>query len=247
VGEKSQLTISGAYLCETEVYMIVFKTTLRRIFYNPLNIFFIMLFPMIFFLLSGLGSDDPVEDVMAVSLTFGVVDQDGSALSQALVGQLETRYNVRELYEHDIAAALTESEIGWVLLIREGFGRDVLARRAPVLESYYLTITDVSALGSVTAQNITRALILLGTDDPVALAEWSEASLVEVRFFEDDNWAAITMLLGFFGFISLFTAYFIIRTLLDDKRGGMPDRLGVLPQYGKFSSMEGWRRSRRGG
>ena len=212
--------------------MIVFKTTLKRILKQPINWVFILLFPVIFnFLLSSSNSGDVsvINDVID-GISFGVVDQDGTTLSQALVKGLELRYNVQKLMEEDVAAVLTDAEVPWVLLIREGYGRDVLAGTAPALDGYSLTVSDVSALGSVSAQNLTRALLLLGTDDPDSLDAWVRSSHVDVAVLRGDSWNATETWLRFYGFVSIFTAYFIIKTLTDDKRGGMPDRLGVVPR-----------------
>ena len=212
--------------------MIIFTTTLKRILKQPINWVFILLFPVIFLgmlISTGNDSDVTTSGDATNDLSFGVVDQDETSLSQALVKGLEIRYNVRTFIEADIPAALTDSEVPWVLLIREGYANDVVGGRAPQLEGYSLTVSDVSALGSASAQNITRALLLLGTDDPDKLAAWEESSHVDVTFLRGDNWGFTVQWLGFYGFVSIFTAYFIIKTLTDDKRGGMPDRLGVIP------------------
>ena len=216
--------------------MTTFITTVKRIFKQPLNWLFIFLFPMICFLLIGMStsdSDNQVDGSMTTSLyvSFGVLDQDGSTLSQTLVNRLGMRYNLIEVSEDDITGALTNQEIPWALVIREGYEADVLAGREPKLDGYSLTVSDMSALGSVTAQNITRALIVLGAGDEQTLSDWEEASFVDTEIIQTgDNWSMISFWLGFFGFISMFTAFFITRTLMDDKRGGMPDRVGVLPQ-----------------
>ena len=211
--------------------MTIFTATLKRILKQPINWAFILLFPVIFTVLLSTGTDSDMAGTGDVTdgMSFGVVDQDGTRLSNALVKGLEIRYNIRAFIEEDIPAVLTDSEVPWVLLIREGFADDVLAARAPALEGYSLTLSDVSALGSVSAQNLTRALLLLGTDDPTKLSAWEESSRVDVTVLRGDNWRFASQWLGFYGFVAIFTAYFIIKTLTDDKRGGMPDRLGVLP------------------
>ena len=212
--------------------MTVYTTCLKRIAKRPVNWIFILLFPVIFSILiaaSMSGEAVPSDDATA-GMRFGVVDLDGTVLSNMLVDRLGMRYTVQELVEDDISAALTDSEVPWVLLIREGYGNDVLAGRAPALEGYSLTVSDVSALGRISAENITRALLLLGTDDAGALLAWDEASRVDITVLPTDNWGMIAFWFGFYGFVSVFTAYFIIKTLTDDKRGGMPDRLGVLPR-----------------
>ena len=221
--------------------MTVFITVLKRILRQPVNLAFILLFPAIFAILiavSQSGETVSNEDVTA-GMRFGVTDQDNTVLSQTLVRQLQKRYTVQLLAEEDISAALTDSEIPWALLIREGYGLDVIAGRAPVLEGYSLTVSDISALGNVSAQNITRALILLGSDDPQVLNAWEGASDVDVMVLPVDTWGATAQWFGMYGFIAIFTAFFIIRTLVEDKRRGMPDRLGVLPHTPRKIMIQG--------
>jgi len=209
--------------------MTIFLTALKRICKQPLNWVFVLLFPAIFAGLLTL-SNPGGELASHIDMCFGVADQDQSALSKTLVKQLKLRYTVVEVEQADIPAALTDADMPWALVIPAGYGRDVLAGRAPALEGYSLAVSDVSALGSVTAENITRALLVLGTDDAAALAAWEEAARVEVTpLAANAAWELAAAWMGFFGFVTLFTAYFIVKTLSDDKRGGMPDRLGVLP------------------
>jgi ABC-2 type transport system permease protein len=72
--------------------------------------------------------------------------------------------------------------------------------------------------------------MILGTNDEEILAQWAEAAQVEISYAgTGDNWNELVMWISMFGYISIFTAYFVIKTLLDDKRRGMPERVGVLP------------------
>jgi len=164
-------------------------------------------------------------------IRMGVVDQDGSALSQTLIDQLELRFSMVHFQEEDINAALTTLDVAWVLVIRDGFGQNVLNGVAPQLDSFQLTINDLAITGSNAAQNLTRALMVLGTDDPAILAHWVETSQIDIIVIGDSSvdWAAVAQLTGMYGFVAMFMAFFIIRSLMDDKLGGMPERLGVLP------------------
>ena len=221
--------------------MTIFLSVLGRIFKQPVNWVFMLIFPVI---IAGLAyvntSGDTVEnDDVTAGMRFGVTDMDDSILSRTLVEQLKKRFTIQDVSEDDIAAVLTDSEVPWVLLIRDGYGPDILAGRVPELEGYSLTISDISSLGNVSAQNITRALMLLGTEDPAILAAWEKNSAVDVTILPTDSWDNIAFWLGFYGFISLYTSYFIIKTLIDDKRRGMPDRLGVLPQSTRSVLVQG--------
>ena len=212
--------------------MIIFKMALKRVLGQPINWLFILMFPLAFMFLVSV-SDNHADETpwLAGAVTpIGVVDQDQTALSQTLIAQLDVRFPVQELYEEDIAAVLTDQEVFWVLAIREGYAANVLQGAAPALDGYSLALSDASVVANQMAQNITRALMVLGTDDPAALARWREASRVEVTVVGDgDTWAGIGQFLGMYGFIAMFAAFFIVRTLMDDKMKGMPMRLSVLP------------------
>jgi len=210
--------------------MTIFFTALRRIAGRPINWIFVLLYPAMFAALLAGSAPKSADGPANTGMYFGVADQDKTVLSKTLVNQLKMRYNVVELTEADITAALTDADIPWALLIREGYGGDVLAGRAPGLEGYSLTVSDVSALGSIYTEKITGALLLLGTDDQEILSAWEAAARVEVTVLDDGgNWERTAYWIGFYGFVSLFTAYFVVKALSDDKRGGMPDRIGVLP------------------
>jgi ABC-2 type transport system permease protein len=212
--------------------MTVYITTLKRILSNPLTWAFIVLFPFIFFLLI-LGTQS-YESSMAepsdISFKFGLVDSDESVLSKALANQLSMQYNIEEVKEPDIAATLTDQEIVWILHIREGYGESVLKGESPRLDGYSLTLSDISALGSAKAENITKSLMMLGTDNQDVISAWEETSKLNVQVLDDgDNWKGTAYWFGFFGFIAMFTAFFVVNTLTEEKLGGMPDRIGVLP------------------
>ena len=211
--------------------MTIFFTTLKRIVRQPVNWVFVLLYPAIFAALLAVNAPGKTADGPSdIDMVFGVTDQDQTTLSKTLVKQLKVRYNVVELDEADIPAALTDADIPWALLIRAGYGSDILGGRQPALEGYSLAISDVSALGGVYAENITKALMLLGSDDSEALSAWESAARVNVTILDDGgNWERTAFWIGFYGFVSLFTAYFVAKALTDDKRGGMPDRIGVLP------------------
>ncbi|MCL2108670.1 MAG: ABC transporter permease [Oscillospiraceae bacterium] len=226
--------------------LTVFAMTLRRIFKQPLNWAGILAFPIISFILISITAssvnDEQNDFLTQANVYFGVADLDKTLLSETLVTQLGLRYNLVEVNEADITASLTNDEIPWVLLIREGYESEVLRRNTDIstLESYTLSINDISLLGTATAENITRALMILGTNEPAVIEQWQESAKVEFQLTNvGEHWEAIAQWLAMFGFVCMFTAYFVIKTLLDDKRGGMPDRVGVLPISARFYLIQG--------
>ena len=214
--------------------MTIFKMAMKRIFRHPINWVFIMLFPIVFSLMITIGDNPDMDNPWMEAgsgIPMGIVDQDESVLSQALVSQLRLRFTITDLHEDEIGAALTDQGVAWVLVIRPGYGQYVRSGAPPRLDSYALTINDLAITGDRAAQNITRALMILGTDDSSTLALWAEAAAVDIAVVGDMsiNWAAISQLTGMYGFIAMFMGFFVIRTLMEDKLKGMPERLGVLP------------------
>ncbi|MCL2638744.1 MAG: ABC transporter permease [Oscillospiraceae bacterium] len=212
--------------------MIIFLGTLRRIFKQPLNWAFLLLFPFLCYVLLSITESSDSDNIAASPMRFGIVDKDNTTLSKTLANQLGLRYNVSEIEEENISAVLIDQFVPWVLVIGEGFEEDILSKNTELtsLESYSLTLTDVSELARVTTENITRALMILGSADEELISAWAQASQVEVNTTQTgDNWDYIAQWISMFGFISILTAYFVIKTLLDDKRLGMPERVGILP------------------
>ena len=206
--------------------MIIFRTTLKRVLTQPGNWVLLVIFPALFFVMIGVGSGGDVRP------SLGVVDQDNTVLSQTLIRQMDTRFIVSEVSEEDITNILTEGNLPWVLVIRDGYAENILNGNAPQLDGFALTITDVSAMGSAAAQNITRSLLMLGTDDAAVISAWEQNSILEVTTLGDaaaDNWAVVAQWFSFLGFIAIFTANSMVRALVEDKMHGMPERLGVLP------------------
>ncbi|MCL2693481.1 MAG: ABC transporter permease [Oscillospiraceae bacterium] len=223
--------------------MTTFFGTLKRIFKQPYNWVALLIFPLICFILISLttASDDS-DFVIDGSMRVGIADDDNTVLSNALAKQLSLRYNVEEVERENISAVLIDQFVPWIIAIGKGFEQDVLGRNTELttLESYSLALSDVSELGRITAGNITRALMLLGTDDEALITAWEEAAQVEIRVADvGDNWDSIAQWISMFGFISIFTAYFVIKTLLDDKFRGMPDRVGVLPVTSRRYLLQG--------
>jgi ABC-2 type transport system permease protein len=214
--------------------MITFTTTLKRIFKQSFNWGALLIFPVLCFILVSIsaGNDEASNNFADMSMRFGIVDNDNTALSKTLANQLGLRYNIDEVEQENISAVLIDQFVPWVLVIGEGFEADVLSRNTELttLESYSLTMSDVSELARITTESITRALMILGTNDEELLSAWAEAAQVEITFANvGDNWLIMVQWISMFGFISIFTAYFVIKTLLDDKLRGMPERVGVLP------------------
>jgi len=198
------------------------------------------MFPIIFAMLIPLTLGGTADEMIDGRLTLGVLDQDNSALSQMLISTLERRFDIVEISDDGISTALSEQTVPWVLAIRNGYGQNIINGIVPTLDAYSLTISDVSAFGNIMAQNTTRALMLLGSDDPIILADWETSSFVSVTVAgEVDMWGQILHFFGMYGFIAMFTASFIVKSLIDDKRNGMPERLGVLPVSARSVLMQG--------
>lgn len=218
--------------------MTIFLLTLKRIFSNKLCFAFLLIFPVAsFLLLNGSAgasrNEEDFADARVQGARFAVVDEDNTILSKALVNGLEVRYNVVMISRDEISETLIENvDISWVLKIEQGFEQDVLAQNTELttLNSYTLTMTDFAALGELSAQTIARSLMVLGTNDEATISNWQQESNVSLSFSDTGiDLRGLSQWLAMFGFISISTAYFVIRTLSEDKLQGMPDRIGALP------------------
>jgi len=214
--------------------MTVFFMAIKRILSQPVNWVFIILFPIVFSIIitSGNNYDPDNPWVESGFIPVGIVDHDNSLLSHALIRQLDLRLSTIMLDEDEISHSLTSvNNVAWILVIQSGYEENIVSGITPQLDSYSLIINDVAILADRLTENITRALMILGTNDPDTLDIWEESSRLDIHLVGDTsiNWEAISQLASMYGFIAIFMAYFIIRSLMDDKQKGMPERLGVLP------------------
>ena len=222
--------------------MLVLKMTLRRIFANKLCLLFLVLFPAVTFMLitfqTNNASFDEGDSRVFQGITIAVADNDNTAISRELIRQLDLRYVVEEISSDEINSTLSESNATpWALEIEEGFGEDVITGNTNLqtLQSRTITMTDIARLVTMQATNITRSMMLLPLtgdeqSDAQIIEDWTEATQMEISPVEVPlGWEGIAQWLSMYGFVSLLTAYFIVRTLAEDKFKGMPDRISALP------------------
>lgn len=216
--------------------MNIYLGSLKRLIKGPLNWLFILGFSALIVLaaalFSNLSSGNEDDDI-----NIGVVDMDGSILSETLVQSLETRYTVKRLNEDDdITAELSNNRVSYVLTIGEGYQSPILSGTAPELSGVALEASDVQHLVSSAAENQTRALVTLAAGVPEselkALIDiWRAQSVVHVSLVEAKaSWDSIAAWLNFYAWTGPLIALFLVRTLMQDRRGGLPERVGALPK-----------------
>ena len=210
--------------------MTVFLGCVKRIVRSPLSMIFLFIFPMMFTVLSGLvqmGSEE------SAPISIGIADMDGTALSRAVAEYMGERYKCRELAERDIEPALSEQKVSWVLKIPEGYQADLLGGRAPKLEGVSIALSDVQFLASSSAEAMTRALLALvsgagESDIDRLLLEWNPG-VTAVSVPLETAWEDVLFWVSLHGWISMLTAFFLVRIIMTDRHGGLPERVGVLP------------------
>lgn len=216
--------------------MSMYLGSLKRLVKGPLNWIFILGFSAVIVLAAFSFGRSESGDKSAV-ISVGVVDMDGSILSETLVQSLETRYTVKRLgVDDDITAELSNNRVSYVLTIDEGYQESILSGRSPSLSGVALEVSDVQYLVSSSAENQTRALVTLaaGVEEgelEELIALWRGQSGVEISFVETDiQWESIAGWLNFYAWTGPLVALFLVRTLMQDRKGGLPERVGALPK-----------------
>lgn len=212
--------------------MSVFFCEVKRLLRNPIVWLFLLCMPAVITwavkATSGLGT--------ASYMKVGVVDLDGSALSGALVRQMQMRYNcIAFSGEEEIAPALSDQDASWILVIPGGYQADLLNGRAPALEGAALELSDLQFAAAASAESITRALLTLsaGADEAelgALIPQWEEASGVSVTHVEvRQPWGAVKTWINFYAWAAILSAFFMVKVVMEDRRRGLPWRVGVLP------------------
>ncbi|MDR0292609.1 MAG: ABC transporter permease [Oscillospiraceae bacterium] len=212
--------------------MKVYGSILARLARGKLNWLFVIFFPaLIGFVMILTGG---VNEAMESGIKAGLADLDGTVLSQALVKQLETRYTCSMVPEGE-TSVLTERTVDYLLTIPAGYQASLMAGQVPELRGASLKLSDAQFMAGSTAETVTRALLLLaaGAEEaelPALIEEWVSASRVTVSAVAVAvEWDDLANWLGFYGWIGMLTAFFLVKTVMLDRFKGLPERVGVLP------------------
>ncbi len=120
--------------------MTVFQYALKRLLRNKFNLFTIFLLTPLFIALTfSLGTFD------RTAINIGLVDLDGTPLTEMLGDSISDSSMVYGLEEADIRTSLARSEVDYVLVIDSGFSQELIAGGTPKLRSYSIQETNIAS------------------------------------------------------------------------------------------------------
>ncbi|MTI94646.1 MAG: ABC transporter permease [Firmicutes bacterium] len=213
--------------------MTIFQYTLKRLLRNKVSLLLILAIPSLSIgLIFGLGDYGPTQ------LTVGIVDQDGTPLTEMLVASLTETSPVTTLSEEDIRSSLAESRVDYILVIESGFTEQLLNNKDPQIQGYSIQETNISRPIKVKVESF------LGAARGLAAAAESEAAFYQGMedyrngslAMESEIYAAagqsIDAGLGSMGFLAmtmLFFASYIAIHLIKDRQSGTVYRVLTAP------------------
>lgn len=116
--------------------MTIFLNTLKRIFRNKIQLFFILLFPLAFMSLGFLGQEPTVK--------IAIIDQDRTELTSMLIKNLQQRADRIPINEEKINEKLKSLTVDYVLKIDKGFTEKLIAGINGGITSYTVKESNAS-------------------------------------------------------------------------------------------------------
>lgn len=116
--------------------MTIFVNTLKRIFRNKIQVFFVLLFPLAFM---SLGFIHEEQNVKAA-----IIDKDRTALTEDLARSLQSKADMRTVDEDEIEDKLMMLKVDYVVVIEKGFTDNVIAGRDGGISSYSVQESNMS-------------------------------------------------------------------------------------------------------
>ncbi|MFJ7724947.1 ABC transporter permease [Neobacillus sp. NPDC097160] len=116
--------------------MTIFVNTLKRIFRNKVQIFFILLFPLAFMSLGFIGQEQTVK--------VAVIDHDHTKFTADLVRNLKTKAEIRDVKEENISNDLKILKVDYVVVIEKGFTDDLIQGKDGGITSYSVKESNFS-------------------------------------------------------------------------------------------------------
>lgn len=211
--------------------MIIFKQALKRIFLSKARFVILILLPMLFIAMFALRAEPKA--------FIGVVDKDGSALSERFVAMIKQMDHAQALIlqEDEVSDRTVSYNVDYSIIIESGFENKILTGEKPDVKEFYLEEKEVlyfirSGIESYLS-NIRR--MANGVDynrDKLAeaLALYDKEAL-GVRNTSDDNGKLPQTRLAM-GFLIQFMLYMSVITaglILEDKVKGIFPRVFYAP------------------
>lgn len=116
--------------------MTIFIHTLKRIFRNKVQLFFILLFPLVFMSLGFIGDEHNVKAAF--------IDKDHTELTAALLRNLESKAAIRSIQEEEIEKELMSLDVDYVLVIEQGFTERLIGGEDGGIAAYSILESNFS-------------------------------------------------------------------------------------------------------
>ncbi|WP_274362864.1 ABC transporter permease [Paenibacillus thermotolerans] len=224
--------------------MTIFVHTLKRIFRNKIQFFFILLFPLAFMSLGFIGDEHNVKAA--------IIDKDHTEFTAALQRNLQSKAAIRSIAEEEIEKRLMSLKVDYVLVIDQGFTNRLIRGEEGGITAYSIQESNVAAPVSASLElwlSHAKTIALAVNHDPdafyAAFAQYDEQSLLQAdhRLVIDPGAERTRWVLGYFVismlYSSLIAALYIIlnknnRTLYRTLAAPVTIRSYMLQTIGSF-------------
>lgn len=138
--------------------MTIFQNTVKRIFRNKIQLFFIVIFPLAFMMLGYIGEQPVVKTAL--------FDHDQTALTEALTKHVTDRTSVLTFEEHELEGKLISLEVDYVLVIDKGFTDRLIAGEEGGITAYSVKESNFAGpVGTFVEQWLQHGRILASAVD----------------------------------------------------------------------------------
>jgi ABC-2 type transport system permease protein len=133
--------------------LTIFFNNMKRLLRNKVNLTFMIIVPVVLIsVISGFGIDRG-------RIRCGVIDLDGTPLTQALIEDLEVKFSVSEIDESDIEKKIFGQYLDVVVVIDEGFTGRIINGEEAKIKTVSLQETDISVTVNFSIENFVNAAI----------------------------------------------------------------------------------------
>jgi len=116
--------------------MIIFLNTIKRIFHNKIQLFFIVIFPIAFMMLGYIGENPVIKTI--------VFDHDQTILTEMLTKHILDGSSEVLFEEQEIESKLMSLEVDYVLVINQGFTDKLIAGEGGGITAYTVQESNFS-------------------------------------------------------------------------------------------------------
>jgi len=212
--------------------MTIFNQAMRRTFRNKIKLIVLFILPLIYILLFAIQSQN--------SLSIGIVDKDGSILSEKLINELSkmNKVDVIRMDETEVYDKTVSYQVDYSMIIEKNFGQKLMNGEKPQLKEFYLNNREKFYYAKNIANEFVYAMqtLAVGADYneaefKQAFSEYENGKLVITN--NDSSEQSLKMQeRDALGFLVLFMLYMSVITaglILEDKSSGVFYRVFYAP------------------